>query len=54
MAPIHTFIYLSVSRLEKKEGEILGERYKCRSLESQVCAIIISNFDGAVSIYSAL
>lgn len=39
MAPFHISIYLFISRLEKKEGELQGERDRGRSLEVQVCAI---------------
>lgn len=35
---IHLRIYLFVTRLKEKEGELLGEKDKCRSLEVQVCA----------------
>lgn len=44
MAACHVHFYLSISRLEKKEGELQEERERCRSLEAQVCAITLSNF----------
>lgn len=44
MATCHILFYLSISRLEKKEGELQGERERYRSLEAQVCAITLSNF----------